>query len=134
MISRGFPAIYLRLILVMYTNQSANVLWNGRMSEDFSIGNGVKQGGVLSPRLFCVYIDGLFKFLRRKKTGCWLYNEFVGILGYADDLLLLALSRDALQEMITNCGTFAKKLNLTFSTHDDPRKSKTKRMAYFEKR
>ena len=133
LIERGFPAIYLRLILVMYTQQSAKVLWNGHTSKDFSIGNGVKQGGVLSPRLFCVYIDGLFKFLRRKKTGCWLYKEFVGILGYADDLILLAPSRDALQEMITNCGKFAKELNLTFSTHDDPRKSKTKCMAFLKK-
>ena len=133
LIKRGFPAIYLRLILVMYTQQSANVLWNGMTSTDFSIGNGVKQGGVLSPRLFCVYIDGLFTFLRRKKTGSWLNKEFVGILGYADDLLLLAPSHDALQEMITNCGKFAKELNLSFSVHDDPRKSKTKCIAFLNK-
>ena len=87
----------------------------------------------MSPRLFCIYIDGLFKLLRRKKTGCWMNKEFVGILGYADDLLLLAPSRDALQEMITNCGAFAKELNLTFSTHEDPRKSKTKCMAFLSK-
>ena len=133
LIKRDFPPIYIRLILVMYSQQSANVLWNGQTSKDFSIGNGVKQGGVLSPRLFCIYIDGLFKFLRRKKTGCWLHKEFVGILGYADDLLLLAPSRDALQEMISNCGEFAEKLNLTFSTHDDPRKSKTKCMAFLKR-
>ena len=133
LIERGLPSIYLRLILAMYRQQSANVLWNGKTSKDFTIGNGVKQGGVLSPRLFCVYIDGLFKLLRRKKTGCWMNKEFVGILGYADDLLLLAPSRDALQEMITNCGIFAKDLNLTFSTHEDPRKSKTKCMAFLSK-
>ena len=57
----------------------------------------------------------------------------MGILGYADDLLLLAPSRDALQEMITNCSILAKELNLTFSTHDDPRKSKTKCMAFLNK-
>ena len=108
LIDRGIPAIYLRLILVMYTQQTANVLWNGAISTDFSIGNGVKQGGVLSPRLFCIYIDSLFALLKKKKTGCWLDNEFVGILGYADDILLLAPSRDALQEMIRNCGEYAK--------------------------
>ena len=130
LIDRGIPAIYLRLILVMYTQQTANVLWNGAISTDFSIGNGVKQGGVLSPRLFCIYIDSLFALLKKKKTGCWLDNEFVGILGYADDILLLAPSRDALQEMIQNCGEYAKDLNLTFSTNSDHRKSKTKCMAF----
>ena len=133
LIERGLPTIFLRLILVMYTRQSANVLWNGETSEDFSIGNGVKQGGVLSPRLFCIYIDGLFALLRKKKTGCWFDKQFVGILGYADDLLLLAPSRDALQEMITNCSILAKELNLNFSTHDDPKKSKTKCMAFLKK-
>ena len=130
LIDRGIPAIHLRLILAMYTQQTANVLWDGATSTDFSIGNGVKQGGVLSPRLFCIYIDGLFAFLKKKKTGCWLDNEFIGILGYADDILLLAPSRDALQEMIQNCGEYAKDLNLTFSTNSDPRKSKTKCMAF----
>ena len=48
-------------------------------------------------------------------------------------MLLLAPSRDALQEMITNCGKLTKELNLTFSTHDDPKKSKTKCMAFLEK-
>ena len=60
-------------------------------------------------------------------------KEFVGILGYADDLLLLAPSHDALQEMITNCGKFAKELNLSFSVYDDPRKSKTKCVAFLNK-
>ena len=133
LIERGLPTVYLRLILAMYTHQSANVLWNGESSKEFSIGNGVKQGGVLSPRLFCIYIDVLFTHLRKKKTGCWFNKQFVGILGYADDLLLLAPSRDALQEMITNCGKLTKELNLTFSTHDDPKKSKTKCMAFLEK-
>ena len=133
LIERGLPTIYLRLILVMYTQQSANVIWNGETSEEFPIGNGVKQGGVLSPRLFCIYIDVLFTHLRKKKTGCWFNKQFVGILGYADDLLLLAPSRDALQEMITNCGKLTRELNLTFSTHDDPKKSKTKCMAFLKK-
>ena len=48
----------------MYRQQSANVLWNGETSKDFTIGNGVKQGGVLSQRLFCVYTDGLCYALR----------------------------------------------------------------------
>jgi hypothetical protein len=75
----------------------------------------------------------MFTLLRKKKTGCWFNKQFVGILGYADDLLLLAPSRDALQEMITNCSDVARELNLTFSTHDDPRKSKTKCMAFLKK-
>ena len=130
LIEKGFPPIYLRLLLNIYTKQKANVCWNGEISDTFSIGNGVKQGGVLSPRLYCIYIDDLFGLLRRKKTGCWVNGRFVGIVGYADDLLLIAPSRDALQEMIKNCEEYAKSLNLSFSTHEDPKKSKTKCIAF----
>ena len=45
--------------------------------------NGVKQGAVLSALLFCVYVDELFKILRKKRTGCWINNNYIGILGYA---------------------------------------------------
>ena len=109
------------------------MLWNSETSASFAIGNGVKQGEVLSPLLYNIYIDDLFKILRRKKTGCWVNGSFVGILGYADDLLILAPSLDALQEMITTCENYAKSLNLTFSTHVNPKKCKTKCIALLNK-
>ena len=130
LIDKGIPSIFLRLLLNMYVNQTANVRWNGNVSNTFNIGNGVKQGGVLSPRLYCIYTDELFSLLRRKRTGCWVEGKYVGILGYADDLLLLAPSRDGLQEMIKTCEKHTKSLNLSFSTHINPKKCKTKCMAF----
>jgi len=46
------------------------VLWNGHFSEWFDIKNGVKQGGVISPVLFCVYLDGLLYALKRAVYCC----------------------------------------------------------------
>ena len=114
----------------MYLKQRANVRWNDTLSDTFPIGNGVKQGGVLSPHFYCIYTDDLFKLLRKKKTGCWVMDSFVGILGYADDLLLLSPSLDGLREMIKTCEEYAKSLNLSFSTHINPNKCKTKCMAF----
>ena len=37
----------------------ANVSWNGILSKNFPVKNGVRQGGIVSPVLFCIYIDGL---------------------------------------------------------------------------
>ena len=81
----------------------------------FRSGNGVKQGGVLSSHFYCIYTDDWFTLLRKKKTGCWVEGKFVGILGYADDLLLLSQSLDGLQEMIKGCGEHTRSLNLSFS-------------------
>jgi len=40
-------------------NHITRVMWNEVQSKWIDMVNGVKQGGVLSPVLFCVYIDGL---------------------------------------------------------------------------
>jgi len=41
---------------------------------------GVRQAGVLSPILFCVYIDNLLDRLSRSGVGCYLGINFVGAL------------------------------------------------------
>ncbi len=53
-----FPLV-LRL-LYMHTNQSLQVRWGSHTSTRFNAQNGVKQGGVLSPIIFSVYMDCLF--------------------------------------------------------------------------
>ena len=56
---RKLPAVVVRLLLDMYTRQRMCTTWNGVLSEFFYTQNGVKQGGILSPILFCVYVDEL---------------------------------------------------------------------------
>ena len=56
------------------------VNWNGECSSTFSVGNGVKQGGVLSPVLFTVYLYGLIDQLKIKGIGCHFNGHFVGCL------------------------------------------------------
>ena len=56
-----------------YTRQQARVLWDNCNSRYFNVGNGVKQGGVLSPILFNLYIDGLL--IRLTKIRCGLSYE-----------------------------------------------------------
>jgi hypothetical protein len=134
LINLKFSLIFTRLLMRMYTLQYANVLWNGKRSSDFTIKNGVKQGAVLSAILYCIYVNGLFQRLRDNKTGCWINGDFVGIVGYADDNFLMSPSLDGLQEMLNTCEEYAKEHNLTFSTNDDPKKSKTKCMAFLNKK
>ena len=68
---------------------------------------GVKQGGVLSPILFCVYIDGLLSRLKCAGIGCHIGLYFVGGLAYADDIVLLAPTVDALRRMLKLCDNYA---------------------------
>ena len=105
LLNQGLPVIIVRYILVSYKYQKANVRWNGKESEYFSIKNGVKQGAILSAILYCVYTNGIFQEMRRSNIGCCIGRNYVGIIGYADDLYLMAPSIDTLQEMLKVCET-----------------------------
>jgi len=54
--------------------------------------NDVKQGGVFSPILFCLYIDGLFVALSKAGVGCFIVENLEEAFVYADDLVLLSPS------------------------------------------
>jgi len=56
----------------------------------FPILAGVRQGGLLSPALFAIYMDVLVSRLRACGYGCKLLNDFFGCLLYADDIVLVA--------------------------------------------
>ena len=58
--------------------------------------------------------------------GCHIKGFWVGACGYADDLILMAPSRDVLQNMINVCESYAIEHNLEFSTDPVPTKSKSK--------
>ena len=45
----GAPVYFVRLLSVWYAQQSMRVKWKEKFSEWFSVGNGVRQGSVLSP-------------------------------------------------------------------------------------
>ena len=70
LLAASMPAIVVRLLLVMFLTQHANVRWSGKFSGIFSLRNGCKQGAVLSAIAYCVYVNGLFEELRRNRSGC----------------------------------------------------------------
>ena len=60
--------------------------------------SGIRQGGILSPLLFNIYIDSLIIGLKSSGLGCHLRGLYVGCIAYADDLLLLSGSVALLQK------------------------------------
>ena len=73
-----------------------------------------------------MYMDPLLQELRALGVGCHVAGVYMGAVGFCDDLLLLAPTRDAMQLMLDTCERFAIRNNLLFSTDPNPVKSKTK--------
>ena len=115
LVDRKLSAVWVRLLANMYTNSSTRIAWNGICSATFLICNGVKQGGVLSPILFCVYLDGLLKLLSDAKVGCFIGTTFVGALAFADDLVLLAPTAGAMRRMLSVCDRYATEYAIVFN-------------------
>ncbi len=58
LINRNVSPMVLRLLSVTYINQTLQVEWKSKISDRFSVVNGVNQGCVLSPILFAIHVDG----------------------------------------------------------------------------
>ena len=87
LIDRNIPGVFLRIIMDLYTRQNLRASWNGVISTNFVVSNGARQGGVLSPILFNVYIDELLLRLKQHDFGCHIGNRFVGGLCYGRPLI-----------------------------------------------
>ena len=122
--------ILIRFLIFSYIHQECVVSWNGVRSSSFNITNGVRQGAVLSPALFNIYIDEVFSELSNSGFGCKINNLYFGCFGYADDIALVAPCREALQQMVNICKGFFAKHGIKISTDPNPTKTKTKVLVY----
>ena len=103
-----------------YEHSTCSVLWNGKPSRTIHINQGVKQGGVLSPFLYNLYVNDLLVDLENSGLGARVGDIFTGAPMYADDLALIASSPEELQGMLDIVQTYAQKWR--YSLH--PGKSK----------
>ena len=74
--SRGMCPIYLRLLMKIYEEQQMRIRWNNSVSDYFTISNGVKQGGVLSPVLFKYILGPAHSAAQTSRYGL-LYEWFI---------------------------------------------------------
>jgi len=100
----------------MYVALQARVSWAGIMISDyFSVHNEVRQGGVLSLILFCVYIDNLLQRLSRSGVGCYLGTNFGGTLAYANDIVLVCSTPSAKRKLLLICDAFTTEYDIKFN-------------------
>ena len=104
-----------RFLSRWYSQQRLKVCWNNVHSAEFGVSNGVRQGGVLSPILFSIYIDELLVDLKRSRIGCSIGSEYYGAFAYADDIVILAPSPSGLRLMLRKCEDFAGCHGLSFN-------------------
>jgi hypothetical protein len=113
---RGLCPLLTRFLLMLYAGQSLSVKWQEETSSPFGCRNGVKQGAVVSPVLFCIYMDTLLQRLEGSGLGCHVGHKFIGAISYADDLTLIAPTHEATQRMLIICEEFANEYDVLFNS------------------
>ena len=103
LVERNVPHCLIAVLWDWYDKLYAVVIWNGATSRMFPVKCGVRQGGVLSPWLFNIYVDDLIARLEHSRNGCYVGGYFLGCIMYADDLLLLSVPVSGLQSMLDIC-------------------------------
>ena len=74
--------------------------WGNEYSDWFVVKNGVRQGGILSPLLFNLYVDVISKELNKTHIDCTIGKIIVNHLYYADDLIFFCPSHKGLQQLL----------------------------------
>ena len=101
----------------MYADVSAFVKGVGRPSEEFAIANGVRQGSVLSPLLYNVFINGLIRELRSNAcVGVEVQGNRVPCCLFADDIALVATSAENMRTALKVASDYADKWRFKFGS------------------
>ena len=127
LLKRRVPLIFLNIIMMWYSDLKCRVRWGDTLSEWFSVKSGVRQGGVLSPDFYCIYVNDLVDILSDMGIDCYLKNLFLSILLYADDMALIAPSLRGLQKLISATEKYCKDWDILLNA------KKTKNMVFGQK-
>ena len=98
--SAGLPNVLVNIIDFMCRNSYVCTRFGTFTGADWKVGNGTRQGGILSPLLFNYYINDVIRAVKVLPVGCRIGYEKTSILCYADDILLTAPSAIGLQQLV----------------------------------
>ena len=101
---KSVPCYIINLINIMFLNSFVSVKYDDAVSKKWNLKRGVRQGGVLSAFLFCVYIDDILTSISQLDVGCKLGINVMNVQAYADDIVLMAPSASTLQKILIRAG------------------------------
>ncbi|XP_046566491.1 uncharacterized protein LOC124275063 [Haliotis rubra] len=108
------PGVW-RIFCNTYSGMESCVLANNTYSSWFKLDRGVRQGSVLSAKLYLVYINELLTNLSHLKKGAFVLDLHLAAPTQADDISLISPITAHLQSMVTECQNYSAKWQFTFS-------------------
>ena len=133
----GCPPVFVNLVRELHRDMKARFTFNGVLSEEIAIDNGVKQGDILAPTLFSIYFSVLLSHafkdcntgvairfrttgkvfnLRRFNTKSKNFQALIRDLLYADDADFVTHTEEDLQLLMdrfsSSCNAFGLQISI----------------------
>jgi hypothetical protein len=116
LLKHGINGKFFNIIGTIYLYDKACVKDNGKKSMPFDINVGVRQGCVLSPLLFNIFICDLAKKLMEQADAPKIGQVSMNSLFWADDLVLFSKDEAGLQNLLNILEKYCKDNELTINT------------------
>lgn len=114
---RGINGRFLNMIKEIYKNTENEIITEEGISEKFKTKRGVRQGCPLSPTLFNIYIEDLEDQWAKNKTGGTVIGKTkIYCLKFADDVAIIADTKEGLQEMLNGLEKFSDRNGMEVNT------------------
>ena len=127
LMDRNVPKIFLDIIIDWYGDLYCRVRWDTSYSNWYRVSAGVRQGGILSPNFYCLYVNDLVSILESLNVGCYVMEVFMAAFLYADDMAIVAPSVKGLRILLNVCSIFCKDWDICLN-------EKKSKLMYFGKR
>ena len=116
LLRNGIRGNFFGVIHEMYKGSESCIKADGILSKYFKCQTGVRQGDVLSPNLFNIYINDLPEIFEGDIDSPMLAEQYIHCLLYADDLVLFSLSTVGLQRKLNKLYSYCQEWELSINT------------------
>ena len=103
LLEKNVPQNFILMLYFWFDKIFIMVKWKSTCSYRVKLSAGIRQGGILSPYLFSVFVGRMLIKLKKSKLGCHISGQCLNAIMFADDVLLMSITLRDLQKIINLC-------------------------------
>ena len=117
--------VFFNNIKKMYMGNKTSIKLGNKITESFDTNQGVRQGDILSPLLFNIFLSDFNDYIENVEGKLQISDlKSINSLIWADDILLLSQSKEGLSQILDLLSNYCERNKLTLN------KEKTKCMVF----